>query len=68
MKYLHHRATQFDIGVYFEANGHGTVLFSGDAQKKLSAAAKDTELVQPLHTLSHPTALICGSGRFAFYL
>jgi len=25
---LHHRAEQFDIGVYFEANGHGTVLFS----------------------------------------
>lgn len=28
VKYLHHAAQRFDIGVYFEANGHGTVLFS----------------------------------------
>lgn len=28
VKYLHHKAQEFDIGVYFEANGHGTVLFS----------------------------------------
>lgn len=25
---LHHEAKRFDIGIYFEANGHGTVLFS----------------------------------------
>lgn len=28
VKHLHHEAANFDIGVYFEANGHGTVLFS----------------------------------------
>jgi phosphoacetylglucosamine mutase len=29
VKYLHHAALEaFDVGVYFEANGHGTVLFS----------------------------------------
>jgi phosphoacetylglucosamine mutase len=28
VKYLHHKAQEFDLGVYFEANGHGTVLFS----------------------------------------
>ena len=28
VKYLHHAAGEFDVGVYFEANGHGTVLFS----------------------------------------
>lgn len=27
VKNLHHEAKKFDIGVYFEANGHGTVLF-----------------------------------------
>jgi phosphoacetylglucosamine mutase len=32
---LHHAATRFDIGVYFEANGHGTVLFSPKALKDL---------------------------------
>ena len=26
VKHLHHKAKEFDIGVYFEANGHGTVL------------------------------------------
>lgn len=27
VKYLHHEAKNFDIGIYFESNGHGTVLF-----------------------------------------
>jgi phosphoacetylglucosamine mutase len=30
VKHLHHAAMQFDIGIYFEANGHGTVLFSNN--------------------------------------
>lgn len=25
VKHLHHVAQEFDVGVYFEANGHGTV-------------------------------------------
>ena len=25
VKHLHHKAQEFDLGVYFEANGHGTV-------------------------------------------
>lgn len=33
VKHLHHAAARFDIGVYFEANGHGTVLFSDNAIK-----------------------------------
>lgn len=28
VKHLHHKARQFDVGIYFEANGHGTVLFN----------------------------------------
>lgn len=31
VKHLHHAACNFDVGVYFEANGHGTVVFSNDA-------------------------------------
>ncbi|GKD51665.1 hypothetical protein Tco_1280641, partial [Tanacetum coccineum] len=27
-KYLHAKAEEYDIGIYFEANGHGTILFS----------------------------------------
>ncbi|KAH0462810.1 hypothetical protein IEQ34_010385 [Dendrobium chrysotoxum] len=28
VKYLHKKAAEYDIGIYFEANGHGTILFS----------------------------------------
>ncbi|CAI9756425.1 unnamed protein product [Fraxinus pennsylvanica] len=28
VKYLHEKASEYDIGIYFEANGHGTILFS----------------------------------------
>lgn len=35
VKYLHHVAKEFDVGVYFESNGHGTVLFSPQLQDKL---------------------------------
>ncbi|XP_071530798.1 phosphoacetylglucosamine mutase [Panulirus ornatus] len=40
VKHLHHMALQFDIGVYFEANGHGTVIFSQTARKAIRAAAQ----------------------------
>ena len=33
VKHLHHRAVQFPIGVYFEANGHGTVVFDEKTQE-----------------------------------
>lgn len=33
VKHLHHAACNFDVGVYFEANGHGTVIFSNDAMR-----------------------------------
>lgn len=36
VKHLHHAACQYDIGVYFEANGHGTVVFSQDALRLFS--------------------------------
>jgi len=28
VKYLHEKAAEYDIGIYFEANGHGTILLS----------------------------------------
>ncbi|XP_043715608.1 phosphoacetylglucosamine mutase isoform X1 [Telopea speciosissima] len=28
VKYLHEKAADYDIGIYFEANGHGAILFS----------------------------------------
>ena len=38
VKHLHHRALDFDIGVYFEANGHGTVVFSQKAEDAIHSA------------------------------
>ncbi|BFY98453.1 hypothetical protein BsWGS_01493 [Bradybaena similaris] len=44
VKFLHHKAQDFDIGVYFEANGHGTVLFSENARKIIAFQALDDSL------------------------
>ncbi|KAJ8866062.1 hypothetical protein PR048_033586 [Dryococelus australis] len=38
VKFLHEKALEFDIGVYFEANGHGTVI----ASEKTTRLIKDT--------------------------
>ncbi|QDZ26060.1 phosphoacetylglucosamine mutase [Chloropicon primus] len=35
VKHLHHSALAFDVSVYFEANGHGTVLFSESFLERL---------------------------------
>ena len=37
VKFLHHKAQEFDLGIYFEANGHGTALFSEKLMKKLKS-------------------------------
>lgn len=44
VKHLHHAAQEFDIGVYFEANGHGTVLFSKAAEEKIQQLAEDANI------------------------
>lgn len=43
VKHLHHKAADFDIGVYFEANGHGTVLFKDEAIHRLKELKKSWE-------------------------
>ncbi|RJE26297.1 Phosphoacetylglucosamine mutase [Aspergillus sclerotialis] len=43
VKHLHHAALRFDVGVYFEANGHGTITFSENALKTI----KGTEPQSP---------------------
>ncbi|CAK7356207.1 unnamed protein product [Dovyalis caffra] len=37
VKYLHEKAAEYDIGIYFEANGHGTILFSEGFLSRLEA-------------------------------
>jgi phosphoacetylglucosamine mutase len=59
VKHLHHEAAHFDVGVYFEANGHGTVLFS-DAAVEVFKATKGTspEQKEALETLQAFSDLI----------
>lgn len=52
VQHLHKEAKQFDIGVYFEANGHGTVLFN---QKNMVAT-------QPLFGLSQLLSQLTGDA------
>ncbi|CAI0401614.1 unnamed protein product [Linum tenue] len=42
VKYLHEKAAEYDVGIYFEANGHGTILFSDHFLSWLEA--KNNEL------------------------
>lgn len=42
VKHLHHAAEHYAVGVYFEANGHGTVLFSPTAVKCLKEHETNT--------------------------
>jgi phosphoacetylglucosamine mutase len=59
VKHLHHAAERFDIGVYFEANGHGTVLFSPSFISLLSThQAKTPAQATALSHLRNLTLLI----------
>ncbi|KAH8255884.1 hypothetical protein KR026_000885 [Drosophila bipectinata] len=40
VKHLHHKALEYDIGVYFEANGHGTIVFSENAKATIAKASE----------------------------
>lgn len=39
VKHLHKKGEQYDVGIYFEANGHGTILFRDSFVKWLRDAA-----------------------------
>lgn len=41
VKYLHEKASEYDIGIYFEANGHGTILFSEHFLRSLETKNKE---------------------------
>ncbi|XP_023217197.1 phosphoacetylglucosamine mutase-like [Centruroides sculpturatus] len=42
VKHLHHRAQKEDIGIYFEANGHGTVLFNEAVINEINEVTKNS--------------------------
>lgn len=43
VKHVHHKAEEFDIGVYFEANGHGTALFTNNVVNKMKAVIQEAD-------------------------
>lgn len=49
VKHVHHKAEEFDIGVYFEANGHGTVLFTNNAIDKMKSVIQKTDASSEKH-------------------
>lgn len=59
VKHLHHEAENFDIGVYFEANGHGTVIFDPKAEEKIFAYEPHSKAqTQAIQVLQQFTQLI----------
>jgi phosphoacetylglucosamine mutase len=59
VKHLHHAAKNFDVGVYFEANGHGTVVFSQLALKAFATKLPESPAqAAALDTLKALTDLI----------
>jgi phosphoacetylglucosamine mutase len=57
VKHLHHAAESYDIGVYFEANGHGTVLFSPATLAKIRSAAAEQSNASRLAALENLRSL-----------
>ncbi|KAI9223797.1 Phosphoacetylglucosamine mutase [Blastocladiella britannica] len=61
VKHLHHKAEEYDVGVYFEANGHGTTIFSRKAHAAVAAAVaadptnKAVKLLHSLITVTNET-------------
>lgn len=53
VKHLHHEAvTKYDIGIYFEANGHGTVIFSKNFYDVMAAHNDNTIATETLKAFS----------------
>ena len=55
VQHVHHAAKSFDIGVYFEANGHGTVVFG---PKFYSYLAQAEALFMATEEASRPVCLL----------
>ena len=51
VKHLHEAAKSFDVGVYYEANGHGSVVFSPRLATLLAQCPAGNEAVQCMYAL-----------------
>ena len=71
VKYLHHKAKDLDVGVYFEANGHGTVVFSDRSKKAIDdlynkSKHEPSEMAEAISNLYAFTNLINSTVGDAF--
>ncbi|XP_065003706.1 phosphoacetylglucosamine mutase-like isoform X1 [Musa acuminata AAA Group] len=57
VKYLHKKAAEYDIGIYFEANGHGTVLFSENFLPGLECRSNELASASSVGSEQHKAAL-----------
>eukprot|EP00904_Undaria_pinnatifida_P011484 jgi/Undpi1/7466/HiC_scaffold_22.g09939.m1 len=62
VKFVHHEAEKYDVGIYFEANGHGTVLFKDKVLARLTEMQQnstgDQSAEQSVRRLLSSAALI----------
>ena len=59
VKHLHHEAQNYDVGIYFEANGHGTVVFDSRAEEQIFAYSPANEKeARAIHSLQQFTKLV----------
>ena len=61
VKFVHHEAEKYDVGVYFEANGHGTVLFKDNVLSRLTdmlTTVGDASVEQSVRRLLSSATLI----------
>ncbi|CAI4229445.1 unnamed protein product [Auanema sp. JU1783] len=62
VKHLHHAAIKFDIGIYFEANGHGTVVFSSKFDNLVRKSEKSNDGVRRLALISRVINEVVGDA------
>ncbi|CAD6191331.1 unnamed protein product [Caenorhabditis auriculariae] len=62
VKHLHHAATKYDIGIYFEANGHGTVVFSEKFDKVVRMFEADNMAFRRLQLISRVINEVVGDA------
>uniref|UniRef100_A0A0K0FAF5 Phosphoacetylglucosamine mutase n=1 Tax=Strongyloides venezuelensis TaxID=75913 RepID=A0A0K0FAF5_STRVS len=62
VKHLHHEAKKYDIGIYFEANGHGTVLFSNKFDREIKKNFDKNESCKYLYYFSQLINRITGDA------
>jgi phosphoacetylglucosamine mutase len=48
VKHLHAKAELYDIGIYFEANGHGTVVMNKNYLNRVEALVENREQLESL--------------------